>query len=68
MRAEIQAGVVYLGLAVGIGWLWITGAGAKGVAAIQAAIGGNPDPGLKAKLSIRGYQPPVRKLDRGRVR
>lgn len=58
MKSEIQGGVIYLGLAAAIGWLWITGAGARGVAAIQAAVGGTPDPTLRKKLSIRPYAAP----------
>lgn len=58
MRAQVQAGVIYLALAAGIGWLWITGTGARGIGAIQAAIAGAPDPALRAKLSIRPYVAP----------
>lgn len=58
MRAQIQAGLIYLGLAGAIGWLWVTGAGAAGVGAIQAAVAGTPDPTLRGRLSIRPYSPP----------
>lgn len=58
MKTSIEAGVIYLALAGAIGWLWLTGAGASGVAAIQAAIGGTPDPTLRARLRVAPYSPP----------
>jgi hypothetical protein len=52
MKAEIRAGLIYLAIAGGIGWLWVTGAGATGIAAIQSALAGQADPTLRARLSL----------------
>jgi hypothetical protein len=54
VKAQIQAGVIYLGLAAGIAILWLTGTGARGVQAIRDAAAGTPS----ARFSIRPYAPP----------
>jgi hypothetical protein len=51
VRASVEAGVIYLGLAAAIAALWVTGTGAKVVQAIRDAAAGTPT----AKLAIRGY-------------
>jgi hypothetical protein len=53
VKQQIEAGVVYLGLAAGIAILWLTGAGARGVQAIRDAAAGHPS----ATFRIRPYAP-----------
>jgi hypothetical protein len=49
---DVQAGVVYLVAAAVIGWLWLSGAGAKGIAALQSGLQGRPTEAL-ANYSFR---------------
>jgi hypothetical protein len=42
VRSQIEAGVIYLALAAGIAYLWLTGTGARGVQALRDAAAGTP--------------------------
>jgi hypothetical protein len=50
---DVQAGVVYLIAATVIGWLWLSGAGARGLDALRSGLEGRPVPAI-ASYRFRG--------------